>query len=76
MNNALTDQDGAIIDRLRALQAQHQAGAISITEFDTAFQALHREAGELCACGRDVVSLLADDGSSICAACWLAGAVR
>ncbi len=70
-------EESEIITRLRELQAQHQSGAISITEFDAAYRRLDQEAGVLCACGRGIVTIRSSDGGPvICAACWLAEAAR
>lgn len=71
------EQDNEIMQRLHALQAQHQAGTISATEYAAAFQALNQTVGTPCACGRGMVSVqpLAG-GPAICAACWLDGVRR
>ena len=73
----LAERDGAVLRQLRTLQAQHQAGTISATEYAAAFRALNQTVGTPCACGRGMVSVqpLAG-GPAICAACWLDGVRR
>lgn len=45
---ALASQDGDIVQRLRALQRQRQAGEITAVEFDRAYLALNREVDSQC----------------------------
>jgi hypothetical protein len=42
------DDDGDAVTRLRALQAQRQAGAITALEFDRAYRALNAEVDRQC----------------------------
>lgn len=64
------DNDGDFVERLRKLQAQHQAGAISALEFDAAFRALDRAAGTLCRCGRGIRAVR-QGRNAVCAQCYL-----
>lgn len=78
VDNALAEQDGDVIDRLRALQAQHQDGTISVMEFDAAFVALNQEVDIVtCAhCKQAPARITLPDKRIVCGGCWLAGVRR
>ena len=74
----MTTQTDDVIERLRILQAQHQAGTISVMEFDAAFVALNQEVDIVtCAhCKQAPARITLSDKRIVCGACWLAGTRR
>lgn len=72
---AMAEHDGSVMERLRELQRQRDAGEIDKATFEQRYRALDQEVGQSCVnCGRRPAAVRYDAATVLCGICVLTGA--